>query len=388
MKKNKLQQYFPMIRTRDEISQEISNNSSLKSQFDALKPERQQEFLDFCSGAKGVRILYDSFFKAIMNPDRDSSRLSAFLSLLLERKVSVVSVLSNESQIMPDTLVVMDIIIRLEDGSITTVEVQRYGYAFPGQRAACYSADMLLRQYKQKRDQASADKRRMNYRSLRPVYTIVLYESSPSEFHAFPQDYIHRFHQTSDTGLEMNLLEEYVFVPLDILKEIVHNKEEIGNQLEAWLAFFCMDEPEWILKLSENYPQFREMYEEIYEMCRNLERVMQMYSKELQELDSNTVQYMIDEMQETINQKNNEIKEQASQLSEKDRELKAQATKLGEKDKELAAQASQLSQKDEKIEEQAIQLSQKDAQLSQRDDLIAELQSQIREMQKHLSEQQ
>ncbi len=179
----------------------------------------------------------------------------------------------------------------------------------------------------------------------------------------------------------MNLLEEYVFVPLDILKEIVHNKEEIGNQLEAWLAFFCMDEPEWILKLSENYPQFREMYEEIYEMCRNLERVMQMYSKELQELDSNTVQYMIDEMQETINQKNNEIKEQASQLSEKDRELKAQAAKLGEKDKELAAQASQLSQKDEKIEEQAVQLS-------QRDDLIAELQSQIREMQKHLSEQQ
>ncbi len=381
MKKNKLQQYFPMIRTRDEIIQEIGNNSSLKSQFDALKTERQQEFLDFCSGAKGVRILYDSFFKAIMNPDRDSSRLNAFLSLLLERKVSVVSVLSNESQIMPDTLVIMDIIIRLEDGSITTVEVQRYGYAFPGQRAACYSADMLLRQYKQKRDQASADKRRMNYRSLRPVYTIVLYESSPSEFHAFPQNYIHRFHQTSDTGLEMNLLEEYVFVPLDILKEIVHNNKKIRNQLEAWLAFFCMDEPEWILKLSENYPQFREMYGEIYEMCRNLERVMQMYSKELQELDSNTVQYMIDEMQETINQKDaqlsqkdNEIKEQASQLSEKDRELQAQATKLGEKDKELAAQASQLSQKD--------------AQLSQRDDLIAKLQSQIREMQKHLSEQQ
>ena len=169
--------------------------------------------------------------------------------------------------------------------------------------------------------------------------------------------------------------------PLDILKEIVQNKKKISNDLEAWLAFFCIDDPEWILKLSENYPLFREMYGEIYAMCRDLEGVMQMYSKELQELDSNTVQYMIDEMQETINQKDaqlsqkdNEIKEQASQLSEKDRELQAQATKLGEKDKELAAQASQLSQKD--------------AQLSQRDDLIAKLQSQIREMQKHLSEQQ
>ena len=90
------------------------------------------------------------------------------ISELLQRKVTVVSVLSNEGQIMPDTLVVMDLIVRLEDGSITTVEVQRYGYAFPGQRAACYSADMLLRQYKQKRDQASANGTRMNYRSLRP----------------------------------------------------------------------------------------------------------------------------------------------------------------------------------------------------------------------------
>ncbi len=358
MKRNHLQQYFPMIRTRDEISQEINSKPALKRNFNALKPEHQQEFLDFCSGAKGVRILYDSFFKAIMDPNRDPTRLSKFLSLLLKREVTVVSVLSKESQIMPDTLIVMDIIVRLEDGSITTVEVQRYGYAFPGQRAACYSADLLLRQYKQKHDQAAANDQRMNYRSLRPVYTIVLYESSPAEFHRFPGNYIHRFRQTSDTGLEMNLLEEYVFVPLDIFKKIVQNKKKIRNDLEAWLAFFCIDDPEWILKLSEGYPLFQEMYREIYEMCRDLEGVMQMYSKELQELDSNTVQYMIDQMQETINQKD---------------------AQLGEKDKELKAQASQISQKDKEIADQTFQLNQKD-------DLIAELQNQIQEMQKHLSE--
>ena len=342
-----------MIRTQEEILKEINVNPSLTEKFNTLKPEQQQEFLDFCSGAKGVRILYDSFFKAIMNPDRNSSRLNAFLSLLLERKVTVVSVLSKESQIMPDTLIVMDIIVRLEDGSITNVEVQRYGYAFPGQRAACYSADLLLRQYKQKHDQAAANDQRMNYRSLRPVYTIVLYESSPSEFHKFPRNYIHRFRQTSDTGLEMNLLEEYVFVPLDIFKKIVHNRKKINNDLEAWLAFFCIDEPEWILKLSENYPLFQKMYREIYEMCRDLEGVMQMYSKELQELDSNTVQYMIDQMQEAINQKD-------ALLNQKD---------------------AQLNQKD-------AQLSQKDAKLNQQESLIAQLQSQLQEMQNRLSKQQ
>ena len=328
MKKNKLQQYFPMIRTQDEILKEINANPSLTEKFNALKPERQQEFLDFCSGAKGVRILYDSFFKAIMNPDQDSSRLNAFLSLLLERKVTVVSVLSKESQIMPDTLIVMDIIVRLEDGSITNVEVQRYGYAFPGQRAACYSADLLLRQYKQKHDQAAANDQRMNYRSLRPVYTIVLYESSPSEFHKFPRNYIHRFRQTSDTGLEINLLEEYVFVPLDIFKKIVQNKGKVNNNLEAWLAFFCIDEPEWILKLSENYPLFQKMYREIYEMCRDLEGVMQMYSKELQELDSNTVQYMIDQMQETINQKDAQLSQQESLIAELQNQLREMQNQL------------------------------------------------------------
>ncbi len=364
MQKNNLQQYFPMIRTRNELLREIGASPSLKTLFNTLKPERQQEFLNFCSGVKGVRLLYDSFFKAVMDPDRDPSRLSNFLSLLLQREVTVVSVLSNEGQIMPDTLVVMDLIVRLEDGSITTVEVQRYGYAFPGQRAACYSADMLLRQYKQKRDQASANGTRMNYRSLRPVYTIVLYEFSPAEFHAYPGDYVHRFHQVSNTGLEMDLLEEYIFVPLDILKEIVQNNG-IRNQLEAWLAFFCMDEPEWVLKLSENYPMFRTMYEEIYEMCRNLEGVMQMYSKELRELDSNTVQYMIDQMQEDLNRKD-------AELSQKDTQLNQQYVLLSHKD-------NQLSQKD-------AQLSQKDAQLSQKENLIAELQNQIQEMKKLLAE--
>ncbi len=42
------------------------------------------------------------------------------------------------------------------------------------------------------------------------------------------------------------------------------------------------------------------MYTDIYELCRNTEKVMELYSKELSLLDKNTVQLMIDEMQDTI----------------------------------------------------------------------------------------
>ena len=66
------------------------------------------------------------------------------------------------------------------------------------------------------------------------------------------------------------------------------------------MFFFSADEPDEIIRLIEDYPEFRIMYEEIYNLCLNTEKVMTMFSKELQELDRNTVQYMIDEMQDTI----------------------------------------------------------------------------------------
>ena len=37
-----------------------------------------------------------------------------------------------------------------------------------------------------------------------------------------------------------------------------------------------MDDPEVVIRLIEEYPEFREMYEEAYQMCRNVNEVMQM----------------------------------------------------------------------------------------------------------------
>lgn len=91
----------------------------------------------------------------------------------------------------------------------------------------------------------------------------------------------------------------YIFIPLDIFRESQQNKS-IKKKLDAWLTLLSFDEPEKIIALIEEYPEFRKIYEEGCEICRNTERVMEMFSKELYELDKNTVQYMIDEMQDTI----------------------------------------------------------------------------------------
>lgn len=62
--------------------------------------------------------------------------------------------------------------------------------------------------------------------------------------------------------------------------------------------FLSTDEPELIIKLITCYPEFCPLYEKNYDICRNVEKVMGIFSKELLELDRNTAQYMMDEMQE------------------------------------------------------------------------------------------
>lgn len=51
--KNMLQQYFPMIRTKEELTSEIKKSSVLSREFYSWKPEARKEFIDFCTGAKG-----------------------------------------------------------------------------------------------------------------------------------------------------------------------------------------------------------------------------------------------------------------------------------------------------------------------------------------------
>lgn len=147
---NVLQQSFSAIRTQEEIFGEISESERLRAIWQGWNEQQQKEFMNFCTGEKGIKILYDSFFKEIMDPDAAPERLEELLSLILGQKIRILKVLPNDSTRIADesSLVIMDIVIELEDHSIANVEVQKLGYKFPGQRAACYSADLLLRQYK------------------------------------------------------------------------------------------------------------------------------------------------------------------------------------------------------------------------------------------------
>ena len=335
---NKLQQHFTVIRDREEVIRDICTQEKLLAIFEEWSEEQQELFLDYCTGVRGVKMLYDQYFKITMNPETSPERLEDILSLILQEKVQILQILPNESTRIAaeKSLLVLDIVVQLENGSIANVEVQKIGYAFPGQRSACYSADLLMRQYKRVK---AKKKKQFRYSDIKKVYTIIFFETSTGDFHDFQDIYMHRSKQIVDTGLQIELLQEYIFIALDIFKKKLHNRGiDKENRLEAWLTFLSEDDPEWILNLIETYPEFKDLYQEVYDVCRNTEDIMGLFSEELLELDKNTVEYMIDEMQNEINETNQQLEEQKHQL-------RIQRLQLEEKDALIAKLQSQLANK-------------------------------------------
>jgi hypothetical protein len=127
---NILRQHFPMLREREDILGEINTDKKLSETFYQWTKKQQEDFLDICTGIKGVKILYDAFFKEIMNPEYAPERLNEILSLLLAKKVKICKVLPTDSTRIADesSLLIMDILVELEDKSLANVEVQKIGY--------------------------------------------------------------------------------------------------------------------------------------------------------------------------------------------------------------------------------------------------------------------
>ena len=71
-----------------------------------------------------------------------------------------------------------------------------------------------------------------------------------------PDVYYHHAKQVFDTGLEMELLQEYVMISLDFFQKCMQNKA-IETELEAWLMFLSSDDPERIMELITAYPEFK-----------------------------------------------------------------------------------------------------------------------------------
>ena len=304
---------------REAILKDIRADESSAEIFRSFSETDRERVLAYLSGEKTLQILYDKFFQKILNPEMYPERLQSLLSAVFGQKVEIVKTLSREGMMITEagSQVVMDIIVRLQSGALVTVEMQRIGYLFPGERSSCYLADMIMRQYGMIKEQTREAGGEFSYRDMKPVHLLVIMDKSPEEFIKAAPEYIHRRVTSYDSKVEVKTLENVVYISLDTFRKRAHNK--INTDLDAWLAFFTAEEPKEVLELIRSRPEFLSMYQDIAEFRKKPSEVIGMFSEALRIMDRNTTKYMIDELKrkaEEAEQKLAEAEQKAEQRVE------------------------------------------------------------------------
>ena len=325
-----IHQLFP-ARTEQECLAELRKHPRSYFAYQNMSPEWKNRFLGFMEGTKTLPLTYDPFFKKLFNPDIYPERLSSLIS----------SILSNEDSMLPSTsLLLLDILVQLEDGSIANVEIQKIPYAFPGERMSCYSSDLMLRQYTRVK---SLKGNAFTYKDLKTVYTIVIYEKSPNAYltDALSDIYLHHGRTVFDTGIELKLLQEFYVVALDVFCESKYAKDI--NELNAWLSLLTAQSVDDLAALVSDYPWMEAICKDMSEYMYDPEEVITMFSEALRMLDENTVHYMIDELQKERDEAVAALSEKDAALSEKDAEIAAVLSEKNAMLSEIAALKAQLA---------------------------------------------
>jgi len=343
---------------REEITTRINNDPASKELFESFSGADQEKIIGFLAGEQTLQILYDKFFKKILDPEEHRRRVEALLSAILGEKVEIMEVLPKEGIAITDggSQVIMDIILRLSDGSTTAVEMQRLGYLLSGERTSCYLSDMIMRQYGKIRDEKG---RSFSYKDMKTVNLIVIMEKSSPEFREVAPEYIHKRTVSYDSGARVKSLENVIYISLDTFRE--KHKNKIETELDAWLTFFTAERPDEVLGLLINRPGFLPMYQEITEFRRKPEEVIGMFSEALRIMDRNTTKYMIDELHDQLNAALQKETELSQALSDKKQTIDDQSRTIDDQSQTIS------------------ELQQNNAELNQ---IIAELMERIRELEK------
>lgn len=344
---------------------QINGDSLCLSTYQYLK--RNEEWIgryeNFLKGKRSLPLLYDPFFKKIFNPVERRDRLSELVSCLLGQKVTVLEVFPNEDSQFLGVMIIMDMVVMMADGSIANIEIQKISYDFPAERISCYSADLVLRQYKmitgknqERKHEASMNgSSKPSYKDMRKVHTIILFEDSNKSLISDMDKalYFHVGKTRFNTGVKIELLQDFVLVSLDTFRkyrysdiregrtEITdydydssqYNDELVSEKMKRdrlkFLSLFVAETPQEIDRLIEIFPDLESVRQDINEYLERPGEVLSMFSEALRILDRNTAELMVDRMKDEMEA----LKVQKDELKAQNEELKSSSE---EKDAEIA----------------------------------------------------
>ena len=344
--------------------EEAMKQKHLYADYALLDETWKKRFDDYMTGKKTMPLTYDPFFKCMFHPDRHPDWLSHLLSAIIGEPVTVESVLPSENTaISIDSLLIMDIVVRLSDGSLANVEIQKIPYMFTAERISCYSSDLLMREYSRlKKD------KNFKYSDMKKVYTIVLYEKTEGDFKdpMLQGAYIHHGKTRFDTSLKLKL-QEYFLIALDVFcqngytddkdsdaleTELIathNNIPETGfatnnlsmDSLDGWLSILTAETMADVECVIRRYPWSEPIFREMSAYVNNPEEVILMFSEALKIADRNTVKYMIEELQDKATHEA-ELRKQ----TEENLQQETQRRKQAEENQKLAEENQRLTEAD------------------------------------------
>ena len=363
--------------------EEAMKQKHLYADYALLDETWKKRFDDYMTGKKTMPLTYDPFFKCMFHPDRHPDWLSHLLSAIIGEPVTVESVLPSENTaISVDSLLIMDIVVRLSDGSLANVEIQKIPYMFTAERISCYSSDLLMREYSRlKKD------KNFKYSDMKKVYTIVLYEKTEGDFKdpMLHGAYIHHGKTRFDTSLKLKLLQEYFLIALDVFcqngytddknsdaleTELIathNNIPETGfatndlsmDSLDGWLSILTAETMADVERVIRRYPWSEPIFREMSAYVNNPEEVILMFSEALKIADRNTVKYMIEELQDKATHEA-ELRKQETELrkqTEENLQQETQRRKQAEERRKQTETELQLSRENEqKLQEKIAEL--------------------------------
>ena len=340
--------------SREEAMQRIRSDRSSYEKFLAFPDGFREEVLDFYEGTRGASLLYDNFFRRIFDPEIHPDRIERLISALMGQKVKVRTVLSREGSQLSDrgSLVIMDIIVELEDGSFVDVEMQKNGYQFPAQRSSCYAADMIMRQYNRKKAEKGKN---FSYKDISTVYLFVLIEKPPKVFRGSGK-YIHKRQVSYSSEIELPEITHITYITLDTFEKTTENEKD---DLSAWLSLLVKRDADSVTRLVEEHPEFIEIYREIAEFRKDPKELIGMFSEALYEMDKATERYMIEELQDDLKKANalyDEEKARADEEKARADEEKVRADEADARANGEKARADEEKARAEKAEAEIDQL--------------------------------
>ena len=201
--------------------------------------------------------------------------------------------------------------------------------------------------------------KKFSYKDLHRVHTIIFYENS-SNCLKNKQDeklYFHVGKTIFNTGIDIELLQDFHLISLDTFKEyrypnIIQGdttvtgydcdesvyKNKMSNEMKKnrlmFLSLFVTDTTDNMSRLLSIYPELEDIVRDMNTYLAQPEEVLNMFSESLRILDKNSMDLLIDEAMERAEKAEarlRQVEEEKEKAEQELRELKEELARLKQK---------------------------------------------------------